>query len=134
MPVVNTKGISTGFKTLPDTKGVVVTLTRAKNGVAKGSGNAKTSAIYTVNSPKELEGNTVVKDYTFTLESLWSFKGDMIKLGVPPEALEKDAVDTDKVFASMIGKSCPADIGHRDYEGRTFNTLDLIDKDAWGGK
>lgn len=129
MPVVNTKGVATGFEIIPDGTYPAV-FTRYKNGKSAAQQD-KATAIFTLKGPKEMDGKTVPTDYSFVDDALWRWKGDMIKLGVPASALENPQTNTDQVMDLVKGRECLIKVGHREWQGRIFNTVDIIDKDSW---
>ena len=132
MPIVNTKGIATGFE-LADEGLYRTTFTRFKNGVSK-AGEAKATGIFTIKEPDAKKGKTIPVGWSFKTEALWKWKGDMIKLGIPAEALEDPKTDTDKVMQAVVGRDCIIRVTHRDYEGRTFSDGELVEEDSWNNQ
>lgn len=137
--VVPLAGVATGFEPVPDGnyKG---TFTAWKNGTTAqaengGGGDPKIDFEFTINEPSEYGGKKLFLTQSVIVTgekaNLHYLKEILVLLGADPDALET-SINTDEVLRELRGNDFAAKVGHREFNGRVFNTVRLMDTESWG--
>lgn len=132
MPVVNLEGVAVGFEALEEGtyKG---RFSGFKNGISKERKQPKADLEFTLTEPSEVAGRKVFYTASFAPTALSMFKALAVRMGVEPEDLDVNGLDTDDILNPLIGSEHVIKVTQYEYEGKTRNRMDVIDPEAWGG-
>lgn len=137
--VVPLAGVATGFEPVPDgdykskfTAWKNGTTTKAEDG---SGGDPKIDFEFTIEEPSDFAGKKLfmTQSVIFSGEkaNLHFLKEALVRLGADPDLLEQN-INTDEILRELRGNNVAMKVSHREYGGRTYNTVRLVDADSWG--
>lgn len=130
--VVPMQGVAVGFEPVPDGdyKGK---FTGFKNGTTANN-DPKIDFEFTVDEPSEFSGKKLFMTQSVIVSgdkaNLHFLKEVLVLLGADPADLEA-AINTDDVLKELRGNEAVMKVGHREFQGKTYNTVKLIATDSW---
>lgn len=139
--VVPMEGVAVGFEPVPDGD-YTGKFTAYKNGTANVEGQTvpKIDFEFTIDEPAAYVGKKVFISQTVILNgpkaNLHYLKELWVKLGADPDDLQTN-LNTDAVNNELRGSEVSMKVGHRDWQGRVYNTVRIVDPNAaseWGAE
>ncbi|HSW91606.1 MAG TPA: hypothetical protein VLG09_03105 [Candidatus Saccharimonadales bacterium] len=135
--VVPLAGVSVGFEPVPDGD-YKSTFTGFKNGKTNptpdGHSDPKIDFEFVIQEPAEYAGKKLFMTQSIIVSgdkaNLHYLKEVMVLLGADPDDLET-SIDTDEILTELRGNDAFMKVGHREFNGRTFNTVRLVSSDSW---
>lgn len=128
-PVVDMTGVPIGFQPMPDVDKAKISFTGFENMKNKNRDDMVRIEL-TVLEPEEHAGHKVFLNHNITPQGMPFLKETMVLLGAEPDSLE-GTINTDDVLNELLTNEAYAKIGHREYNGKTYNDATLLVDDSW---